>query len=186
MLTRDEALKFLAEHGHEGSQLYHSLEAEAVLRGLAEKLGKPADEVELWGLTGLLHDLDYPATKETPERHALEAAEFLADRLPPLALDAIRRHNHLSGHAPETELDHALRCGETVTGLVAAAALVRPDKMHGMTPKSLKKKMKDKAFARNVDRDIIRECEKLGLDLAEFLQLSIAQIAAIADDVGLA
>jgi len=87
---------------------------------------------------------------------------------------------------PQSDFDFALRCGETVTGLIHTNALVRPTRMQGMDPKSLKKKMKDKAFAAAVNRDVIRECDKIGLELGEFFQLSIAAIDSVADQVGLA
>ena len=145
MLTREEALALLKDNVDDEQLLAHSLESEAVMRGLAQKLGRDA---ELWGLAGLLHDLDYARTKDTPEKHGLEAADMLEGKLPPEAVDAVRRHNSMNGHAPESEFDYALRCGETVTGLVHANALVRPAGMAGMKPKSLKKKMKDRKSTR--------------------------------------
>jgi predicted hydrolase (HD superfamily) len=86
---------------------------------------------------------------------------------------------------PQSAFDYALRCGETVTGLIHANALVRPEGMDGMKPKSLKKKMKEKAFAANINRDNIRECEKIGLDQGEFFQIAIDAIAPLAPEVGL-
>jgi putative nucleotidyltransferase with HDIG domain len=178
MLDRPAALALIDQ-----SILIHSLETEAVLRALAVKLERDS---ELWGLTGLLHDLDYPETKDAPERHGLETAERLAGQLPEEALLAIRRHNEMNGNTPRTEFDFALRCGETVTGLVHAAALVRPTRMQGMEAKSLRKKMKDKSFAATVCRQTIGECAKLGLELNEFLTLAIQAIAEIEHEVGLA
>lgn len=181
-VSHDDALTMLKDRGHEGSQLHHALETEAVMRALAERLGQDAD---LWGVTGLLHDVDYTSTKNTPEEHGIVALEILKDSLPEEALNAIQRHNEMNGSTPSETFDYALRCAETVTGLVSANALVRPDGMKGMTPKSLKKKMKDKAFAANVNRDIIRECEKVGVDLTEFLQLAVDAITPLADECGL-
>lgn len=178
MLDRPTALILVDQ-----SMLIHSLETEAVLRALANKLGHDPD---LWGLTGLLHDLDYPETKDAPERHGLETAKRLAGKLPEEALQAIRRHNEINGNEPQTELDFALRCGETVTGLVHAAALVRPTRLQGMEAKSLRKKMKDKSFAATVCRQTIGECAKLGLEINEFLTLAIQAITQIESDVGLA
>lgn len=185
MITREEAYEMLKQHNGEPGQVNHALESEAVLRALARKLDRDQD---LWGITGLLHDLDYATTKEGVLRHGLDSADLLAEKLPAEALDAIRRHaSEMNGsEAPETDFDFALRCGETVTGLVHTAALVRPTRMEGMKPKSLKKKMKDKAFAASVNRDTIRECEHLGLELGEFLQLSIDAVTEIAPEVGLA
>lgn len=185
MISRDQAFALLKEHNTEANLINHALESEAVLRGLAAKLGR--DE-ELWGVTGLLHDLDYTVTKEAHDRHGLDTVALLEGKLPEEGLAAIRRHAYeMNGaEAPETEFDYALRCGETVTGMVHAGALVRPTKIDGMTPKSLKKKMKDKAFAASVNRDCIRECDRIGLELGEFLQIAIDSVAAIAPEVGLA
>ena len=130
MLTRDQALALLAKHLTDAQLVSHSLESEAVLAALARRLGK--DET-LWGIVGLLHDLDYAATKDQPERHGLAAAEMLAGLLPEEALNAIRAHNgERTGVAPTTDLDFALRAGETVTGLIHTNALVRPARMDGM------------------------------------------------------
>lgn len=182
MLARAEALELLKNSAPD--HLYvHALETEAVMRALADRLGQ---DPETWGLTGLLHDLDYPQTKDTPEKHGLLTAETLTGKLPEEAVQAIARHNEMNGNQPETQFDFALRCGETVTGLIHTAALVRPTRMQGMEAKSLKKKMKDKAFAASVCRETIRECEKIGLELGDFLTLSIAAITGIEGEVGLA
>ncbi len=184
MLSRDDALALLRENTPEPHMQNHALASEAVLRALAERLGHDAD---LWAMTGLLHDLDYSETKDEPARHGPEAAAMLEGKLPDEALQAIRAHNcEYTKVAPEAPLDFALRCGETVTGLVAAAALVRPERMNGMAASSLKKKMKDKAFARNVNRDTIKECDRLGLELGDFLTLAIGAMQGKAAELGLA
>ncbi|MDD2219051.1 MAG: HDIG domain-containing protein [Desulfoplanes sp.] len=183
MISRKEALELLHAHLPEPNLIKHSLESEAVLRALARDQGQDED---LWGLTGLLHDLDYSNIGDATEKHGLVGAQMLEGKLPEEALHAIRAHNgEMTGVIPETTFDFALRCGETVTGLVHTAALVRPTRMEGMTAKSLKKKMKDKAFAASVNRDNIKECDKIGLELGAFLTLSIGAIADIADQVGL-
>jgi predicted hydrolase (HD superfamily) len=185
MLTRQEALDLLMSRRPEPHLVHHALESEAVLRAVAVRLGR--DEA-LWGLVGLLHDLDYPETKDDPARHGLETALMLAGRLPEEGLRAIRAHNWERNGAPgpETDLDFGLRAGETVTGLISANAMVRPERMSGMKPKSLKKKMKEKAFAASVDREVILESARLGLDLDEFFAISIGAMEAIAPEVGLA
>ncbi|WP_415713742.1 HDIG domain-containing metalloprotein [Maridesulfovibrio sp.] len=183
MISRNEALELLKSNVKEENLIQHSLESEAVLGALAEKLGQ---DVELWSITGLLHDLDYSQTAETPEKHGLIAAEMLEGKLPEESIQAIRAHNgNMTGVPPQTDFDFALRCGETVTGLIHANALMRPEKMNGMAPKSLKKKMKAKAFAASVDREIIKECDKIGLELGDFFALSIEAVAKIAPEVGL-
>ena len=183
MLTREQAMELLRAQQPEPHMIQHALASEAVLRALAGHLGEDAD---LWGLTGLLHDLDYPLTQGHPEQHGRIGAELLAGCLPDAALTAIRAHNSgYTGVEPACPLDFALRCGETVTGLVIAAALVRPAGLDGMEARSLKKKMKDKAFAASVNRDTIRECERIGLDLDAFLTLAVAALAPHVAALGL-
>lgn len=184
MISRNEAFSLLKEHNNESNLINHALESEAVMRSLAQRLGQDED---LWGITGLLHDLDYATTKDHSERHGRDSVKLLEQKLPQEALDAICRHAfEMNGSdEPQTQFDYALRCGETVTGLVHAGALVRPTKIEGMKTKSLKKKMKDKAFAASVNRDCIRECDQLGLELGDFLQIAITAISEIAPDVGL-
>lgn len=182
-MDREHALEILYAHLHDTSLIHHSLETEAVMRGLAGRLGADPD---LWGLAGLLHDLDFEQTRDTPVEHGLISARELQDKLPEEAVQAVAAHNcEMNGTTAQTTFDYALRCAETVTGLISANALVRPEGMEGMKPKSLKKKMKDKSFAANVDRERIKECEKIGLELGEFLQIAIDSMQDIAADVGL-
>ena len=183
MIDREEALGLLAGHGVKAGLLQHSLASESVMRGLAERFG---EDQAVWAMAGLLHDIDYPATEAEPARHGLEGAKLLEGQLPEEALHAIRAHNgEMNGTAVETLFDKALRCGETVTGLVTAAALVRPTGIEGMEVKSLKKKLKDKAFAAGVNREVVKSCTDMGLTLEEFLGLAIASMAREARALGL-
>jgi predicted hydrolase (HD superfamily) len=176
-MTRDDALALVKAHDPDAHLVEHGEQTAAVMEALAARFA-PGQE-ELWALTGLLHDVDFPMTKDDPARHGVAAAEIIGDALPPEALHAIAAHNaEHTGAAPAATLDWALRCAESVTGLIKAAALVRPDGYQGMKAKSLKKKMKDKSFAANVDRDRIRECDTLGLELGEFFDLAVAAMAA--------
>ena len=172
MITRDQALELLHKAETPPALMQHAIASEALMLALAKALGQ--DET-VWALCGLLHDLDYPATAAQPERHGLALRELLPpDALPAEALQAIAAHNdEHTGHAPATAFDFALRAAESVTGIISAAALVRPDKMQGMAAKSIKKKMKDKAFAASVSRERIKECEQAGVPLDIFLALSI-------------
>jgi hypothetical protein len=177
MITREEALNMITSCEPEPHMIQHALQAEAVMRALATRLEQ---DRELWGLTGLLHDLDYPQTKDQPERHGLMSGELLAGKLPPEAVSAIAAHNsEMTGVMPACPLDFGLRAGETVTGIIQAAALLRPGGFEGLAAKSVKKKMKDKAFARAVRRENILECEKAGLELDEFLTLAIGAMAGV-------
>lgn len=178
-LTYEDGMKLLKENGVTPSLLRHAIASAAVMKAFAKKLQQ--DEI-LWEITGLLHDLDYPQTEQAPEKHGLESVQQLQDKLPREALEAIQRHNgEMNGTTPQTPFDFALRAGETVTGLISAAALMRPTGYDGMEVKSIKKKMKDKAFASNVKRSNIRECEQAGLELDEFLALAISAMANMSE-----
>lgn len=183
MLDRAEAMDLIRSKNPEPHMVNHAVQTEAIMRALA---GTRDTDPDLWGVTGLLHDLDYPYTQEKPECHGPEAAKELEGKLPDEALHAIVAHNEeCTGVKAENEFDYALRAAESVTGLISAAALVRPTRMEGMKPKSLKKKMKDKSFAAKVNRERIRECEKFGMDLSEFLALSITAMNGVAEETGI-
>ncbi|MGD9504810.1 MAG: HD domain-containing protein [Syntrophobacteraceae bacterium] len=185
-MTRSEAVDLLRMHVHSDSLWKHSLATEAVMRGLAERFGE--ENAEAWGVIGLLHDLDFDYTRDDPEAHGRKSVELLASvRLPGEALDAILRHNaEALGLERETRLDFALTCAETVTGLIVAAALVHPDKkLESLKPQSVRKRMKSKDFARNVSRDHIMLCERIGIPLLDFIELGLAAMTAVSDDLGL-
>ena len=184
-MERAEALSLLNEHLKNANLVKHCLATEAIMRSLAERLGEDAD---LWGLAGLLHDLDFERTKDTPEQHTLQTLEILKNYdLPQELLQAIKAHNaEALGIERRSAFDFALAAAETITGLIVACALVQPDKkLASVKPESVIKKMKKKDFARNVNRDIIRECEKLGMSLDEFVRLSLEAMRNITDELGL-
>lgn len=185
MITREEAVELLERHVRTENLTKHCLATEAVMRALARRLER--DE-ELWGLVGLLHDLDFDYTRDDPSAHGPETVRLLEDGgFPREALDAILRHNaEALNLRRETVLDNALTCAETVTGLIVAAALVHPDKRIGsLKVKSVRKRMKSKDFARNVNRDHIMLCEKLNVPLADFIDLSLRAMGSVAPSLGL-
>lgn len=185
MITRDEALELIQQYIKNEKMIYHCLSSEAVLRALAKKLGR--DE-EKWALAGLLHDIDVEVTNADPKTHSLKARELLADyNLDEDILDAISMHNEMATGKPrETEFQHALAAGETITGLIYATALVYPDrKIAAVKPKSVTKRMKQKAFAASVNREIIMECEKIGIPLSEFAEISLDAMKEIGEEIGL-
>ncbi|MHB8090459.1 MAG: HDIG domain-containing metalloprotein [Syntrophales bacterium] len=184
-MTRDEAEELLKTHVKSERMLAHSLASEAVLRALARRLGR--DE-EAWGRAGLLHDIDIEDVGGDLNRHGLEAAPILSKAgVEDEIVEAIKMHNETAaGELRHTELQHALAAGETITGLITAVTLVYPDKkIAGVKVKSVTKRMKEKAFAASVNREIIRECEKIGLSLDEFAGLAVAAMQEIADRIGL-
>ncbi len=186
-IIRSEALALVKKHNKEQANLNHFLETEAVMRELANKLGEDEEE---WGIIGLLHDLDWEETQADPKKHTLKTCEILSKKdFPEEILYTIKAHNNEyleEDFPPKSQRDYALRCGETITGLIYAATLVRPSKkVADVKVKSVKKKFKDKSFAANCRRDIIMECEELGLSLDEFIELALAGFKKIAAEIGL-
>jgi putative nucleotidyltransferase with HDIG domain len=184
-MTRDEAHALLCEHVKADNLRKHCLATEAILRALARRLG---EDEELWGVVGLVHDLDFESTADTPPEHTKRTCDILRERgFPEPALQAIREHNaEALGIPRESRFGIALACGETITGLIVATALVMPDKkLASVQPASVVKRMKKKDFARAVSREIICECERLGIPIEEFVQLSVGAMQGIAAQLGL-
>lgn len=185
VLPREEAVALLQKYIRNERMIAHSLASEAVLRALALKLGKDPD---VWGQAGLLHDIDVEVTQADPYIHGVEGARWLAEMgLDADMVDAIAMHNEVaSGKERSSEFQFALAAGETITGLITATAYVYPDrKVASVKPKSVVKRMKEKAFAASVKRENIMECEKLGIPIDEFATLAITAMAGIAEEIGL-
>lgn len=184
-MTREEALRLMEQHVQSDVLRKHCIATEAIMRKLAEKLNGDPD---IWGIAGLLHDLDYEYTKNTPTEHARKTYDILKDSgLTEDVLNAILRHNaEMLGLMRETTLDFALTAAETITGLIVAAALVHPDKsLAGLQAKSVHKRMKSKDFARNVNRYHIILCENFGMDVISFIELSLDAMRGIRKELGL-
>ncbi len=184
-ILRETAIFKLKEYIKNEKTIIHCLASEAVMRAVARKLGE--DEVR-WGLTGLLHDIDVEVTHADPKLHATKAGELLDElNLDEEMLEAIRLHNDEATDIPRsTRLHHALAAGETITGLIYATTLVYPDrKIESVKYKSIRKRMKEKAFAASVNRDHILECEKIGIPLDEFIRISVDAMCEISDKIGL-
>jgi putative nucleotidyltransferase with HDIG domain len=185
-MDRAEALELLKACVKNENLVRHCIASEAVMRALAARLGA---DTELWGLAGLLHDLDAELTAGDLSRHTLEAERILKEKgLPESLIEAVKLHNEAAhGGKKRSEAFHrALAAGETVTGLITATALVYPDrKLASVKASSVVKRMKDKRFAASVDRAIILECEALGLSLGDFVELSLAAMRAVAPELGL-
>jgi len=182
-ITRDEALKLLHEKIRSEALIRHSLATEAVLAALADRLG---EDREAWSLAGLLHDLDLEITGGDMNVHGLETAGILEARgVDPEVVEAIRRHNEQAcGRKRDTAFHHALAAGETLTGLIYATALVYPDRrVASVKPKSILKRMKEKAFAASVNRETVRECEQAGIPLGEFCEICLRAMQGIHQDL---
>ncbi len=160
----------------------HLVSVEGVMRRLGRHFG---EDEQTWALTGLFHDLDQDQTADDPERHAYLAAEWLREAgVDELVVNGVLAHAH-----PEYQTDRMSKgvvAADAVAGLLVAAALVRPDRATGMKVSSLRKKLKEKAFAPGVNRDEIAQAEThLDLPLDEFIQLGIEGLQEVAPDIGL-
>lgn len=172
-MERESAVKLLEEYIKNPRMRKHCYASEAVMRALARRLGEDPDK---WGLAGLLHDLDVELVNADPKRHGLETARILEKKgLDPEIIDAIKMHNeHATNQPRTTKFQYALAASETITGLIVATALVYPDKrIQSVKTKSIRKRMKEKAFAASVSRENIQECEKIGISLDEFIEIAL-------------
>ncbi len=182
--TRDEALALLKEFNQSEGLVKHALAVEAAMRYSARKRGQDAD---LWGLVGLVHDLDY---ERFPQEHCKKTAEILRERgWPEEVIRAAVSHGWgvCSDVEPQSDLEKVLFAVDELTGLVVATALVRPSKsVLDLEARSVRKKWKDKAFAAGVDRALIEQgAARLGVDLAELITDTILGMREAADALGL-
>ncbi|MFC4767649.1 HD domain-containing protein [Effusibacillus consociatus] len=182
--TREDAWKLLNEYTKSQSLLKHALAVETSMRAYAEKYG---EDVEKWGIVGLLHDFDYEKYP-TPEEHPFKGCEILRTLgYPEDVVHAVLSHAEYSGVARESLMDKTLFAVDELSGFVTAVALVRPSKsVLDVDVKAVKKKLKDKAFAKGVSRDdVFKGAEELGVDLDEHIQFVIRALQGRADELGL-
>ncbi|MDN5277873.1 MAG: hypothetical protein PWR01_1838 [Clostridiales bacterium] len=183
-MTREEALQMVKENVKNVNLVKHMLATEAVMRALARRLG---EDEEKWGVIGLVHDVDYERTADSPSRHGLIGAQMLAEAgMGEDEVNAVKAHNEALGYPRVTKLDKALYAADPVTGLIVAAALVKPSKkLADVDTEFVLKKFKEKSFARGASREQIMSCQELGLTLEEFIGLAIDAMQSIAGDLGL-
>ncbi len=190
-ITTEQTNQLLDKYITDEITKLHCLESEAIMRALAKHFGEDEDE---WGIIGLLHDIDWGLTKSNLKEHTVKAVEILKEAgASDFLIETIVSHGYGSPEcginqdkARATKIQHALAAAETLTGLIIASALVQPDKkLASVKLKSLKKKFKTKAFAAKCDREIILECEKIGLPLDEFLNIGLRALQGISDKLGL-
>ena len=184
-MNRDVAWSILTEFTRGDSLRKHARAVEASMRAYAARFGEDA---ERWGMAGMLHDFDYEMHPTAP-RHPLKGAEILVARgVAPAVVYAILAHADYSGMPRRSLLDRALYACDELTGFVHACALVRPGKVvTGLEPASVRKKLKDKAFARTVNRDdVYRGAAELGVELDTHIAFVVDALAGVAPEVGLA
>ena len=183
--SRAEAWSLLCEWTESDSLRRHMLAVETGMRAYAVEFG---EDEELWGLTGLLHDLDYERYPDLETGHPRMALKELEERgAPPEMLRGIASHADFLGVSRDSDMEKAVYAVDELSGFIAAVAYVRPEGIHGMTPKSVKKKLKQPSFAAGVNRDEVREgAEDLGVDFDEHVAFVIGAMEERADELGLA
>jgi predicted hydrolase (HD superfamily) len=186
--TRDAGWALLCEFTRAQPLRRHALSVEATMRALARRSGVPEPEVETWGVVGMIHDFDYERWPSL-DQHVWRGMEILRERVwPEPVIRAVGAHAAYTGIAPESPMERAIVAADELSGFVGACALVRPSKsVRDLPPESVLKKMKDKTFARAVDRgEIHRGAEAVGMPLVELAALVIAAQIPIAERLGLA
>jgi len=184
LITREEALQEVREHIKNENMIRHMLATEAAMKKLAQYFNEDA---ELWGLTGLLHDIDTEITNEDPVEHSKVGYDMAKNLgLPEEAARAILTHNEAHGIEPDSLMGKVLKAVDPLTGLITAVALVMPDKkLSSVTPERVLKRFKEKRFAAGANREQIATCEEFGLSLGEFVSLVLQAMQEISEDLGL-
>jgi putative nucleotidyltransferase with HDIG domain len=184
-MQRKEAFKVLKQNLTNQNLIKHSLAVEVIMRSLARRFSQ--DE-QKWGLVGLLHDIDYDRVKNDLSRHSLEGAKMLEE----LGFEedicrAVLVHNEGHGQAQVTLMEKAIYVSDPISGLIVAAALVLPSKkLTDLTAENVLNRLGEKSFARGANREIIKKCkELLGLELNEFIAISLKAMQEIAGNLGL-
>ncbi len=184
MLTREEALSLVKRNVKKMNIVYHMIAVEAIMRRLARYLRQDED---LWGLTGLLHDVDYEKIGDAWERHGVLAGEILKNEVSEEVIRAIKAHNfERTGVTPDSRMEKALICCDAISGLLVACALVMPSKkLAEVKIKTVRKKFKDKDFARGASRERILFCEKIGVPKERFFEIALEGLKEYAEEIGL-
>ena len=182
-MTREEAWQHLCDWTKTDSLRKHARAVEIVMREAAHKYGEGDQDVEKWGIAGMLHDADY---EQWPEEHPNRTVAWLREIGEEEIAHAVSAHYTKWGVPYETQLDKALLACDELTGLIIAACLVRPEGVATLKSKSVRKKLKDKAFAAKVDREeITKGVEMLGVDVSEHIQFIVDALKPHADELGI-
>ena len=182
--SRDEAWELFCEWTESDLLRKHVLGVEAAMRAYADRYG---EDEELWGVTGILHDLDYERHPDLETGHPRVALKLFEEKgYPPELIEAVAGHASFLGVPRETDMAKTLFAVDELSGFIAACALVRPTGIHGLAPKSVKKKLKQPSFAAGVNREEVREgAEELGVDFDEHVTFVIAAMEERAGELGL-
>lgn len=183
-MDRQKAYEELTVRLETKNLVKHCLAVEAIMRKLAAHF---REDVNQWGLAGLLHDIDMDRTKGNPLKHSLVGADILDGlNIDPTIVYAVRAHNSMHGIARNRRIDKALYCSDPLAGLITACALILPDKkLAGVDREFVLKKFKEKGFAKGSNREQIKTCSELGLELEELIDMGLEAMKEIHEDLGL-
>ena len=193
MVTRERVQELLDKYVTTEWLKLHMRESEVIMRKLAKHFG---EDENLWGLSGLLHDIDFDYVNKDPERHVVEFDKILemenlkiGEDIPEEMYHAIKAHyeeNPAIEEKRESDLDYALSAAENISGFLVACALVQPDKrIKSVGVESVLKKLKKKDFAKAVSRELIYDIEKTGMSLEEFVSIALESLDEISEEIGL-
>lgn len=183
-MEREQALEELKGRVKNENLIKHSLAVEAIMKELAFYF---KDDIDKWGLAGLLHDIDYDKTADDPSKHSLVGADILESLdVESSIVYAVRAHNDYHGIERKRKIDKALYCSDPMAGLITACALILPSKkLEDVTVEFVIKRFDEKGFAKGANREQIKSCEQLGISLEKFAELALKAMKEISDDLGL-
>jgi len=183
-MNREGALQIVRENISDTNLLRHEVAVESIMRALAEALH---EDVELWGVCGLLHDIDFEVVKGDPKRHGMVAECILHGKVDERIIRAIRAHNgENTGTVPDSPMEKCLVSADSVSGLLVASALVMPSKkLKDLKFSTLRRKFKDVDFAKGCSRERISMCESVGIPIERLLGIALEALQAIGDGLGL-
>ncbi len=181
-MERDELVE-LVKSRLDVNLFRHSLAVEAVMRGIARRFN---EDEEVFGITGLVHDIDLDTTKDKPQLHSIVGSDFLKS-IGMIAdiVEAVKKHNPIHNFERETLLEKALYAADPLTGLITACALVKDKNLDNVDRAFVLKRFKEKRFAEGANREQIATCSEFGLSLEEFIDIGLTQMKAIKEELGL-
>ncbi len=181
-MERKEILAWIDENIKNKNLKKHMLAVEACMRHLARKFGEDENK---WGIAGLVHDIDYEKTKDTPEKHGLVSAEMLSEKgFNEEIINAVKAH--AGKKRPQAKIEIALYAVDPLTGLIVASALMHPEKkLKALDTGFVLRRFKEKRFAAGANREQIKKCEELGLSLEEFIEVCLSAMKEISQDLEL-
>ena len=181
--NREEAINLLKKYVKAENLIKHCIATAAIMKEVAKELNEDGNK---WELIGILHDIDYEVINEDMTKHGLVGYEILKENgVDEEIAEVVKTHNHTLFGNYEKPVEIALQAADSVSGLIIACALVKKGKITDVTPKTVKKKFKDKSFAAGCDRNRIKEIEKLGMELPKFYEIAIRGLISVKEELGL-